>query len=238
MYETNELSALSDFARQALVMAMRSQDLSPREEPDCISLESPRLKARCVLLGCEEKPQRSRVELGMELLADSGNPCVLRTRTTGIGRSLEEAVLQAVQIIVEGGFPPVLAALGRPAAQPLASGFITAPDGQRRAFWEAFSGPLQTAARHRSQLSSYCAERPVIKLFGSPAAFARAPLSWLNVAVEMSAEQRASATCVLNGNTWEDGAAALLNFSCSTLPGPYFFRQFFCLRVKLLQGRT
>jgi hypothetical protein len=234
MYETNELSALSEFARQALVMAMRSQDLSPREEPDCISLESPRLKARCVLLSCDDNPQRSRVDLGVELLAGSSSPCVLRTRTIGIGRSLEEAVLRAVQVIVEGGIPPVLGALGRPGEQAIASGFLTEPEWQRRAFWEAFGGPLQTAARHRQALSDYCSAHPVIRLLGSPAAFASAPLSWLNLGIELSADQRISAECLLNGTTWEEGAAALLEFSCPALVGPFFFRQFFCIRAKPL----
>ncbi|HEY9869300.1 MAG TPA: DUF6348 family protein [Candidatus Obscuribacterales bacterium] len=234
MYETNELSALSDFARQALVMAMRSQDLSPREEPDCISLESPRLKARCVFLGCQDDPQRSRVDLGVELLAGSSSPCVLRTRTIGIGRSLEEAVLRAVQIIVEGGVPPVLAALGRPGAQALASGFVTEPQWQRRAFWEAFGGPVQTATRHRDLLSDYLSASPLIRLLGSPAGFAAAPLTWLNIGIEMTANQRVSTECLLNGTTWEEGAAALIKFSCPTLPGPFFFRQFFCIRAKPL----
>jgi len=234
MYSPDELLALSDFARQALVLAVRTQDLQAEAGEDYVTLEGNALKARCVLLAGEEEAQRCRVDLGVELVIDGARRHDLRTRTVGVGRSGEEATLQAVQIIVEGGLPPVLAALSASPPSPEGSGFTTTLDGQRRVWWEGFAGPVQTVSKHQAILGDHLKENPLIKLFGSPAAFGGGPFSWLQVALSKNESDKTTAQCLLNGSQWDGGVASVEGFVWPPAAGPMFFRQFFCIRARLV----
>lgn len=234
MYSTGELLVLSDFARQALVMGLRTQDHEAEAGEDYVTLAGHSLKARCVLLGGDEESQRSRVDVGVELVFDSDQQHGLRTRTMGIGRSGEEAVLQAVQIIVEGGLPPVLSALSHSPVPAQGSGLTTTLDGQRKVWWEAFAGPVQTAIKHQVLLDDHLQEYPIIKMFGSPAAFGAGPFSWLQVALSRAEDETSIAQCVLNGIQWDGGAASIESFHWPSAPGALFFRQFFCIKAKLV----
>jgi hypothetical protein len=93
---------------------------------------------------------------------------------------------------------------------------------------------VQTAAKHQAILGDHLNENPLIKLFGSPAAFGGGPLSWLQVALSKSEDDSTTAQCVLNGSPWDGGAASLQGFVWPPGAGAMFFRQFFCIRARLV----
>ena len=234
MYGPDQLAALSEFARQTILLAGTTLGLEPVVDGEFVNLGRHDVRARCVLLDVQDRPQGSQVQLGVELCLGPNRTPALRSMTAGVGRSVEEAVLQGVQGLIEGGLPPVLAALDGTREAGHWSGLITLSDGFRQVSWDAFEGPLQTGGKDRAALKAYLMLNPVIPLLGSPSAFGERQLTWLKVALFRQDDGTMGGECLLNERRWMEGLEILCDAIAQNVPGVWFFRQFFLISTELL----
>lgn len=230
--EVEDPASLDEFGRQTLVLALRALGLEPQDEGGYVHVGCGQVRARCVPLAIKTGAPGFLVNVGLEVATGFDQQSVIRTMTTGAGRSAEEALLQGVQILVEEGLPPVLSPCR--SGHPRWSGEVLMTGGNRRARWKAFEGPLHVFGKQKSALRAHLERNPLFSLFCSSPGLGERPASWLKTCFYRLEDGRYAGECTLNHLDWPEGLAMLKSYQWPDLPGYWLFRQFFLITAEPL----
>jgi hypothetical protein len=211
------------------------------------------LAASCHVPEYEAHPDACMAIVGVETLLEADQASGIMVYQMGTGRSLDEAVHDAVRQWLQGVLPAISGATqggraedtpdpsggegpGLPACETVEMATLDRGSGRVES-WTVFQGELLLVGQNGDAIRVRLQETPVFAMLmpaylttESEGRAGEGPLRWIKAFLCRGADGEIFGECLLNNRDWPDGLAALQRFSWPDLAGLMGFKQFLVLR--------